>query len=229
MSDEHPPGELAALPPGELAALPPGELTALPPGAMTAPAAARNREPILAVLREWLPGRARVLEVASGTGEHAVWFAAGLPGVIWQPTENTAERLASIAAWRGEAGGANLLAPVALDAGAAEEWPVVAADAVVAINMIHIAPWGVTLGLMTGAARVLRPGGVLLLYGPFREAGVDLAESNAAFDADLRERDASWGLRGLGEVTAVAAAVGLRMEARRLMPAHNLAVLFRRD
>lgn len=195
---------------------------------MEAPAAARNREPILALLREWLPERSHVLEVASGTGEHAVWFAAGLPGVTWQPTENTAERLASISAWRGAVGGANLVVPMALDAGEPEAWPEVVADAVVAINMIHIAPWAVTLGLMAGAARVLRPGGVLILYGPFREAGVATVESNEAFDADLRERDAAWGLRELGEVCSTAAGVGLPFEARRAMPANNLAVLFRR-
>ena len=196
---------------------------------MTAPAAARNREPILAVLREWLPRRAHVLEVASGTGEHAIWFAAALPESTWQPTENTPERLTSIAVWRAETGTPNLLAPLALDAAAPEGWPAIAADAVVAINMIHIAPWPATLGLMAGAARVLQPGGLLFLYGPFREPGVPTAESNEAFDADLRERDPAWGLRDLDEVASVAARQGLRLDARRAMPTNNLALRFTRD
>ena len=190
------------------------------PAARTAPAAARNREPILAVLRDLLPPRALVLEVASGTGEHAVWFSTALPGLTWQPTDRDAEALASIAAWRDQAGPPNLLPPLLLDA-SAEAWPVTGADAIIAINMIHIAPWPATLGLLAGAGRVLRPGGLLFLYGPFREGGVHTADSNAAFDADLRARD-------LHEITTLALQHGLLPSERIPMPSNNLSVVFRR-
>ena len=197
------------------------------PAARTAPAAARNREPILAVLRDLLPPRALVLEVASGTGEHAVWFSTALPGLTWQPTDRDAEALASIAAWRGQAGPPNLLPPLLLDA-SAEAWPVTGADAIIAINMIHIAPWPATLGLLAGAGRVLRPGGLLFLYGPFREGGVHTADSNTAFDADLRARDPSWGVRDLHEITTLALQHGLLPPERIPMPSNNLSVVFRR-
>lgn len=197
------------------------------PAARTAPAAARNREPILAVLRDLLPPRALVLEVASGTGEHAVWFSTALPGLTWQPTDRDAEALASIAAWRDQAGPPNLLPPLLLDA-SAEAWPVTGADAIIAINMIHIAPWHATLGLLAGAGRVLRPGGLLFLYGPFREGGVHTADSNAAFDADLRARDPSWGVRDLHEITTLALQHGLLPPERIPMPSNNLSVVFRR-
>jgi SAM-dependent methyltransferase len=194
--------------------------------AQSAPAASRNRDPILAVLRERLPRPGFVLEVASGTGEHAVWFSRALPDVTWQPTDRTPEALASIAARRDEAALPNLLPPLLLDAAAPETWPVQQADAVVAINMIHISPWASTLGLLTGAARVLRPGGVLFLYGPFRENGAHTGPGNAAFDADLQARDPEWGIRDLTEVAAIAATMGLRFGERIPMPANNLSVLF---
>ncbi len=194
----------------------------------TAPAAERNREPILGVLRAWLPPSGTVLEVASGTGEHAAWFAAALPGVTWQPSDRDAEALASIEAWRASAGLANVLAPVLLDAAAAR-WPVAAADAVVAINMIHISPWAATLGLMAGAARVLRPHGVLFLYGPYREGGAHTGQGNAAFDASLRERDAAWGVRDLEAVCAAAEGAGFGLADRVPMPANNLSVVFRKS
>lgn len=196
--------------------------------AQTAPAAARNREPILQVLREWLPGQGLVLEVASGTGEHAVWFSSELPGIMWQPTECAADRLASIDAWRATGDVPNLLAPLPLDAAVPVGWPVARADAVVAINMIHIAPWQAMEGLMAGAARVLSFGAVLYLYGPFREGCVHTAESNAAFDADLQARDPAWGVRDLADVVALAQRHGFDLAARRSMPANNLSVLFRR-
>ena len=196
--------------------------------ARNAPAAARNREPIFHVLREWLPQPGRVLEVASGTGEHAVWFSGAMPGITWQPTDRDAEALASIAAWRDGAGLANLLPPVLLDASAPETWSAARVDAVVSINMIHIAPWSATLGLMAGAGRVLAPGGLVFLYGPFTEGGAHTAPSNLAFDASLRERDPAWGVRDLDAVAAVAAEHGLALAARVAMPANNLSLVFRR-
>jgi hypothetical protein len=195
--------------------------------ARSAPAAARNREPILFVLRDSLPRPAFVLEVASGTGEHAVWFSTALPEVTWQPTDHDKAALRSIAAWRDTVGPPNLLPPLWLDA-AACTWPVEQADAVVAINMVHIAPWTATKGLIAGAARVLTQGGLLFLYGPFREGGVHTAASNAAFDADLRARDPSWGIRDLDEITALARQHGLTGPERITMPANNLIVVFRR-
>ena len=196
--------------------------------ARNAPAAARNREPIFNVLREWLPQPGRVLEVASGTGEHAVWFSGAMPGITWQPTDRDAEALASIAAWRAGAALTNLLPPLHLDASDPGSWPVGPVDAVVSINMIHIAPWAATLGLMAGAARVLGPGGLALLYGPFREGGAHTAPSNAAFDASLQARDPAWGVRDLGAVAAVAAAHGMALAARVAMPANNLILVFRK-
>lgn len=196
--------------------------------ALTSPAAARNRDPILAVLRRELPPHGSVLEIASGSGEHAVHFAAGLPELLWQPTDPDPDALASIAARRDAAGLPNLQAPLALDA-AGPVWPVGAADAVLAINMIHISPWRSTEGLMAGGARVLRAGGVLVLYGPFVEAGRDLAPSNAAFDASLRSRHPGWGLRELDLVRQEAERHGFALLRRHEMPANNLLVVFRRE
>jgi SAM-dependent methyltransferase len=192
-----------------------------------APATLRNRAPILAVLRPLLPAGGVVLEVASGSGEHAVFFAEGLPEVIWQPSDRDAESLASIEAHRAEAGLANLRAPLLVDA-AAEAWPIARAAAVVAINMIHIAPWAACEGLVRGAARILTEGGVLVLYGPYRVAGAPFAASNEDFDASLRARDPAWGVRALDDVTALAAAAGLVREAVIAMPANNHVVVFRR-
>ena len=196
------------------------------PAARTAPAAARNREPILAVLREVLPATGVVLEIASGSGEHAMWFAQALPGIEWQPSDGDDGARASIAAWRAQAGLANLRAPVALDAAAPETWPVARADAVVCVNMIHIAPWAAAEGLFAGAARVLPAGGVLFLYGPYREGGRHTAPSNEAFDADLRRRNPAWGVRDLDAVTALAARHGFALARRVAMPANNLSVVF---
>jgi SAM-dependent methyltransferase len=195
--------------------------------AKSAPAAARNREPILLVLRDTLPRSARVLEIASGTGEHAVWFSTALPEVTWQPTDLDNDALRSIAAWREMSGPPNLLPPLRLDA-AADIWPIARADAVVAINMVHIAPWTATTGLMAGAARVLTRGGLLFLYGPFREGGGHTSAGNAAFDAELRARDPSWGIRGLDEIATLADRHGLLGPERIAMPANNLSVVFRR-
>lgn len=196
-------------------------------GALTAPAVARNRDPILAVLQRVLPIRGTVLEIASGTGEHAVHFAAGLSHLTWQPTDPNAEALQSIAAHRASANLPNLLPPLELDA-STSRWPLDRADAVVCINMIHIAPWAAAEGLMAGAGRVLAPGGVLYLYGPFKENGGHTAPSNAAFDASLRAQDPQWGVRDLDDVSALARRHGLDLVERVAMPANNLSVVFRR-
>ena len=192
-----------------------------------APAVARNREPILAVLRRVLPASGLVLEVASGSGEHAWFFAAALPHLTWQPSDPDPRAQASIAAFRSAGAPANLLAPLALDASAAE-WPVAGAAAVVCINMIHIAPWSASEGLMAGAARILTAVGLLFLYGPYKEDGRHIAPSNAAFDADLRARDPRWGVRDLGEVIALAHRHGLAHQETAAMPANNRSVVFRR-
>ena len=195
-------------------------------GAQTAPAVARNRDPILAVLRRILPVHGTVLEIASGTGEHAVHFAAGLPGLTWQPTDRDADELRSIAAYRTAAQLPNLLAPLELDA-ASPHWPVTRADAVVSINMIHIAPWTAAEGLIAGVERVLAAGGVLYLYGPFKENGHHTAPSNAAFDASLRARDPEWGVRDVAEVSDLAGRHGLVLVERVAMPVNNLSLVFR--
>jgi cyclopropane fatty-acyl-phospholipid synthase-like methyltransferase len=196
--------------------------------ALTAPAVARNRDPILAVLRDVLPAAGIVLEIASGTGEHAVHFAAALPHLTWQPTDPDAQARGSIAAHAAQAGLANLLAPLALDA-AAPAWPVTQADAIVSINMIHISPWRATQGLMAGAARLLSAGAPLYLYGPYRQHGRHTAPSNAAFDESLRARNPEWGVRDLDEVAALAAAQGFALRRTVAMPANNLSVVFRRN
>jgi len=189
-----------------------------------APATERNREPILAVLRRVLPARGEVLEVASGTGQHVAHFAAALPDLVWQPSERDATLLDSIAAW--SAGAPNVRAPIVLDVGV-EPWPVATCDAVFNANMIHIAPWKAGLALLRGAGRHLRPGGVLALYGPFRLGAAHTAPSNAAFDAELRARDPSWGVRDLEDVVASATVHGLQLEERVPMPANNQMLVFR--
>jgi SAM-dependent methyltransferase len=198
----------------------------VPDGARTSPATARNRQPILEVLRPRLPGGARVLEVASGAGEHGMFLASALPGVSWQPTDRDPEALASIAAWRAAVGLENLAAPVRLDAADLASWPAGPFEAVVCINMAHISPWAASEGLMAGAARVLASGGRLFLYGPYVEADVETAPSNLAFDESLKARDPAWGLRDLAEVKALAAANGLAFAERIAMPANNLIVMF---
>lgn len=193
----------------------------------TAPAAARNRDPILNVLREMLPASGTVLEVASGTGEHAIHFARGLPHLDWQPSDPDADARLSIAAWREAEGLANLESPLELDA-ASSDWPVDRADAVVCINMIHISPWDATLGLMAGAGRLLASGAPLVLYGPYRREGHVTAPSNAAFDEDLKSRNPAWGLRLLEDVAREADAQGFDLDRVVEMPANNLTVVFRK-
>lgn len=193
----------------------------------SSPAAQRNRDPIVEVLRSVLPERGLVLEVASGTGEHAVHFARAFPKLMFQPSDPDPSALRSIEAWRAEAGLFNLLPPVTLDA-RAKDWPVDGADAVVCINMVHISPWAATEGLMRGAARLLPPGAPLYLYGPYRQDGVPTAPSNEAFDESLKARDPEWGLRNLEDVAAEAERHGFALEAVFPMPANNLSVVFRR-
>jgi hypothetical protein len=195
--------------------------------ALTAPAVARNREPILAVLRRMLPRHGTALEIASGTGEHAVYFARHLPHLTWQPTDLDPAALASIAAHRAAAKLPNLLAPLPLDV-TAPNWPIQRADAVVSINMIHISPWSAAQGLMSGAARLLAKDDVLYLYGPFKEGGVHTAPSNAAFDSNLRAQDPQWGVRDIDDVRDLANKHGFDFVERVAMPANNLSLVFRR-
>jgi len=194
----------------------------------SAPAALRNREPIAEVLREWLPVRGTVLEVASGTGEHAAWFAGRFPDLDWQPSDVHPDALASIAAWVDASGLPNLREPVVIDAGA-DDWPVASADAVLNINMAHISPWSASLGLIASAAKLLPAEGPMVLYGPWLKDDIETVPSNLAFDADLRARDDEWGLRRVEDFAAAASAKGLRLVDVRKMPANNLMMLFRRS
>jgi len=202
-------------------------MTDRPDPRLYAPAVARNRAPILAVLREKLPAAGLVLEVASGSGEHAAFFAPAFPHLSWQPSDGDPRALESIAAFRAASDAPNLLPPVRLDAEAAT-WPIAQAEAILCINMIHIAPWSACAGLMSGAGRIVPRGGLLYLYGPFMEKGRHTAPSNAAFDADLRARDPRWGVRDLDAVAELAARHGLQLEETVAMPANNLSVIFRR-
>jgi len=193
-----------------------------------APAAERNKDPILDVLRQVLPERGLVLEIASGTGQHVVHFASALPALSWQPSDPDAESLDSIAAYVAASGLANMAAPMALDA-RGSDWPIERADAVVCINMIHIAPWSAAEGLFRGAAGLLDNGQPLVLYGPYKRGGEHTAPSNADFDASLKHRNAEWGVRDLdNEVTPLAERNGFRLEQVVEMPANNLTVVFRR-
>jgi SAM-dependent methyltransferase len=192
------------------------------------PSTARNRDPILGVMRQVLPRSGLVLEIASGSGEHAVHFATHLLGLQWQPSDVDAEARASIEAWRASAALPNLLPPLALDV-TAQPWPVARADAVVCINMIHISPWAAAEALISGAARLLPDRGVLFLYGPYRRDGRHTASSNEAFDRDLRRRDPEWGVRNLEDVVRLAEVNGLDLQQTVEMPANNLSVVFSRS
>jgi hypothetical protein len=192
-----------------------------------APAAVRNRDPIAAVLAEELPPIGVVLELASGTGEHAVHFARLFPALEWHPSDPDAAARASIEAWRAEARLRNLHPPLLLDAAAAD-WPLHAADAVLCINMVHISPTATAEGLLAGSARLLSEGSPLVLYGPWLEAGVDTAPSNLAFDADLRARNPQWGLRRREWFEELARDAGFEPSRRVEMPANNLMLVYRR-
>jgi SAM-dependent methyltransferase len=203
-------------------------IAATPRGALASPAVARNTAPILEVLKAHMPARGRVLEIAAGSGEHAVAFAGALSGLDWTPSDPSAEARASIAAWAAAAAVPNLRAPLALDVLDPATWPEGPLQAVVCINMIHISPWAATESLMRLAGERLATGGLLALYGPFREADLPLAASNEAFDDSLRSRDPAWGLRDRDAVAAAAKAEGLALTRRIDMPANNLMLLFRR-
>jgi SAM-dependent methyltransferase len=191
------------------------------------PHVARNRQPILAVLRRVLPREGLALEVASGSGEHVAYFAEELPALTWQPSDPDTEALASIAAHSAAAGVANLLPPLRLDV-TAEQWAVEHADAVLCINMIHISPWAATEGLLAGAERVLRADGVLYLYGPYKIDGRHTAPTNQDFDDRLRAQNAAWGIRDLGDIAELANGHNLVLAETVAMPANNLSVVFRR-
>lgn len=191
-----------------------------------APAAARNREPIREVLARELPDSGLVLEIASGSGEHAIYFATAFPNLSWQPSDPSATALASIAAHRADAALPNLLEPIELDI--TQPTTLARADAIVCINMIHIAPWEAALALFATASRLLSPGALLYLYGPYLFDG-ETAPSNREFDASLRARDPRWGVRDVRDLTAAATAAGLTLRGAVSMPANNHSLLFRRN
>ena len=199
----------------------------------TSPAAERNRPFILEVLEQHLPRDGTVLEIASGTGQHAVHFAPALAPRLWQPSDRDTEALASISAWRQARPSSNLAQPLLLDV-LAQPWPVEGTGqtptitAMVAINMVHIAPWRCCEALLDGAARILSTGGVLYLYGPFLVQDQPTASSNLAFDLDLKRRNPEWGIRDLEQVTQAAGKRGLDRTAVVTMPANNLSVVFTR-
>lgn len=196
--------------------------------AMSSPAALRNRDPILAILRQELPAGGLVLELASGSGEHVTHFAAALPAIDWQPSDPSAEARASVAARIAETGLANIRPPLDIDAAHPASWPITRADALLAINMAHISPWAATIGLFQGAGRLLAAGAPLILYGPWIEDDIETATTNLAFDADLKTRNPAWGLRHRAQADQLALASGLRPVARHPMPANNILLVFRR-
>jgi hypothetical protein len=190
-----------------------------------APAAERNREPILAVLREVLPPDGVVLEIASGTGQHVIHFAAALPQLVWQPSDPDADSRASIAAWTAHAGLANVRAPLALNV-ERTPWGIDAAQAMLCVNMIHISPWSATQALFDGASRLLGRDGVLYLYGPYRRHGAHTSPSNEAFDQQLRSRNPAWGVRDMESVVALGEAHGFACDEALAMPANNFSLVF---
>lgn len=196
-----------------------------------APATQRNRQPILAALEPRLREARRLLEIASGSGEHAVWLAARMPHLTWLPSDPTAPARASIADWIVATGVENVRPPRDLDA-QADAWPLaddeVPLDAVLACNLLHIAPWTVALGLFAGAGRYLRPGGRLFIYGPFIRPEIETAPSNLAFDAELRRQNADWGVRALPDVQDAALERNLLLDEVLEMPANNLVLVFRK-
>ncbi len=191
-----------------------------------APATLRNRDAIAAVLAEELPASGVVLEIASGSGEHAVHFARRFPALTWQPSDPDPLARGSIAAWTADEDVPNVAPPLLIDA-AAGDWPVERADAIFCANMIHISPWEATLGLFAGAGRLLGAGAPLVLYGPFLEAGVETAPSNRAFDTQLRAMDPRFGIREVERLDGLAARHGLARTARHAMPANNLMLVYR--
>lgn len=189
-----------------------------------APAAARNVGPIGDILARWLPNQGLVLEIASGTGEHALAFARRFPDLDWQPSDSDPEALSSIAAWQAE-GPVNLMPPLRLDV-CERDWPIAKADTVLCINMVHISPWESSLCLLDGARRLLPKHAPLILYGPWLESGIEAAPSNLAFDQNLKARDPRWGLRLVEDFATEAALRGLVLVGRQSMPANNLMLRF---
>jgi hypothetical protein len=198
-----------------------------PDARRSAPAALRNREPIAEVLRDWLPAKGLVLEVASGTGEHSALFAERFPNLDWQPSDLSPDAVASIRAWSEVAGLPNLTPPIEVDA-SRPDWPIRRADAVLNINMVHISPWSAALGLLDGASRLLARGAPLILYGPWITDERPTAPSNLAFDADLKRRNPDWGLRKVEDFACEASKRDFEFADQRQMPANNLMLLFRR-
>lgn len=195
-----------------------------------ATAVARNTEPILGVLRDAVAGEGRALEIASGTGQHVVAFAAAFPAIHWQPSDPIAEARASIVDWLAEAGRGNISPPLGIDV-TRPGWAAAAGgpyDLIVCINMIHIAPWAACLGLMEGAGLLLEPGSLLYLYGPYQRDGVHTAPSNEAFDRSLKSRNPAWGVRDIAKVEEAAALHGLVLEGTVPMPVNNFSLLFRK-
>lgn len=192
-----------------------------------APATARNSGPLADVLRQELPDKGLVLEIASGTGEHAVFMARRFPALIWQPSDLDTGALASVDAWAEDAGLVNLRPAIELDA-TRDKWPIDSVDAILCVNMVHISPWEATVGLFAAAGRILPSGAPLVLYGPFTEPDVETAQSNLAFDRSLKERNPDWGLRDIADLDGLARSSGLSRSARYLMPANNLTLVYRR-
>ena len=192
-----------------------------------APATLRNRDFILGILRDVLPTKGVILEIASGSGEHVVHFARNLPSLVFQPSDREPDALQSVAAWVKATRVTNVRAPVVLDA-SQSPWPIASADGIICINMVHISPWDATLGLIRGAAAILPPTAPFYLYGPYKREGFATAPSNQAFDRSLRDRNPTWGLRDLEAVAAIAQSVGFSVPTITEMPANNLSVVFHR-
>jgi len=192
-----------------------------------APATVRNRDFILDVLRDVLPMTGVIVEIASGSGEHVVHFARNLPSLVFQPSDPEPDALLSVAAWMKAAEVTNVRAPIVLDA-SQSPWPIVSADGIICINMVHISPWDASVGLIRGAAAILPPGSPLYLYGPYKRKGFATAPSNEAFDRNLRDRNPIWGLRDLEAIAAIAQSAGFSIPDITEMPANNLSVVFRR-
>jgi SAM-dependent methyltransferase len=188
--------------------------------------AERNKDPILAVLARVLPSRGVVLEIASGTGQHVLHFAKALPGLVWQPSDPDPELRESIARRVKEQQLANVSRPIDLDV-TRLPWPLQTADAVVCINMIHVAPWSATLALLEGARALLPTQHVLYLYGPYRRSGQHTSKSNGQFDSDLRAHDPEWGLRDLEAVSEAAASSGFVLAEVVEMPANNFSLILK--
>ena len=204
------------------------DLHATGDGRLASPSAARNREPIANILSQVLPQSGLVLEVGSGTGEHTIHFARVMPHLTWQPSERERDCLRSISAWAAVEAQANVLQPLYLDVTDAQ-WPIANAAAIVSINMIHIAPWSVAQALLRGAKRILPPGGLLCLYGPYRVAGQHTSVSNREFDAQLRAMNFEWGVRDLEAMASEARTFNIELARTFQMPANNLVVVFRKS